>query len=81
MDAKGLCLMPELELKDEELTKLLDSLKTSKTRKLNAVLEDVYSWLSSKPTFRLFLLVLRNMYVTLALIEECTENLAASKRH
>jgi hypothetical protein len=61
MDAKGLCLMPELEHKDEELTKLLDSLKTTKTRKLTAVLEDVYSWLSSKPTFRLFLLVLRNM--------------------
>ncbi|KAF9536494.1 hypothetical protein EC957_010656 [Mortierella hygrophila] len=61
IDAKGLCLMPELELKDEELTKLLDSLKTTKTRKLNAVLEDVYSWLSSKPTFRLFLLVLRNI--------------------
>ncbi|KAG0319070.1 hypothetical protein BGZ97_002813 [Linnemannia gamsii] len=61
MDAKGLCLMPELEHKDEELTKLLDSLKTTKTRKLTAVLEDVYSWLSSKPTFRLFLLVLRNI--------------------
>lgn len=54
-------MIPELEYKDEELTKLLDSLKTTKTRKLTAVLEDVYSWLSSKPTFRLFLLVLRNM--------------------
>ncbi|KAG0252507.1 hypothetical protein BG011_006938 [Mortierella polycephala] len=61
LDAKGLCLVPELEYKDEELTKLLDSLKTTKTRKLTAVLEDVYSWLSSKPTFRLFLLVLRNI--------------------
>ncbi|KAF9273783.1 hypothetical protein BGZ68_001210 [Mortierella alpina] len=61
MDAKRLCLMPELEHKDEELTKLLDSLKTTKTRKLNAVLEDMFSWLSSKPTFRLFLLVLRNI--------------------
>ncbi|KAF9563533.1 hypothetical protein EC968_004805 [Mortierella alpina] len=50
MEAKGLCLMPELEHKDEELTKLLDSLKTTKTRKLNAVLEDIFSWLSSKPT-------------------------------
>ncbi|KAG0256579.1 hypothetical protein BGZ95_005460 [Linnemannia exigua] len=61
MEARGLCLMPELELKDEEFTKLLHSLKTSKTRKLNAVLEDVYSWLISKPIFRLFLLVLRNI--------------------
>ncbi|KAF9185901.1 hypothetical protein BGZ50_002804, partial [Haplosporangium sp. Z 11] len=61
LDAKGLCLMPELEYKDEELTKLLGSLMTTKTRKLTAILEDVYSWLSSKPTFRLFLLVLRNI--------------------
>jgi len=69
LDAKGLCLMAELEHKDEELKELLDSLKTTKTRKRTAVLEDVYSWLSSKPTFRLFLLVLRNMYATLALNE------------
>ncbi|KAF9163836.1 hypothetical protein DFQ26_002092 [Actinomortierella ambigua] len=61
MDAKGLCLLPELQHKDEELTKLLDSLKTSKTRNLDAVLEDVYAWLSSKPTYRIFLLVLRTM--------------------
>lgn len=61
--------MAELEHKDEELKELLDSLKTTKTRKRTAVLEDVYSWLSSKPTFRLFLLVLRNMYATLALNE------------
>ncbi|KAG0045541.1 hypothetical protein BGZ83_009253 [Gryganskiella cystojenkinii] len=61
MEAKELCLMPELERKDEELTNLLDSLKTTKARKLTAVLEDVYLWLSSKPAFRLFLLVLRNI--------------------
>ncbi|KAF9996337.1 hypothetical protein BGZ65_008080, partial [Modicella reniformis] len=61
LEAKRLCLMPELEYKDEELTKLLDSLMTTKIRKLTVILEDVYSWLSSKPTFRLFLLVLRNI--------------------
>jgi hypothetical protein len=61
LDAKGICFMPELERKDEELTILLDSLKTTKTWRLTAVLEDVYSWLGSKPTSRLFLLVLRNM--------------------
>ncbi|KAF9155883.1 hypothetical protein BGX21_006019 [Mortierella sp. AD011] len=41
LEAKRLCLIPELENKDEELTKLLDSLKTSKTRRLTVVLEDV----------------------------------------
>ncbi|KAF9096995.1 hypothetical protein BGX23_010038 [Mortierella sp. AD031] len=43
LEAKRLCLIPELEYKDEELTKLLDALKTTKTRKLTVVLEDVYS--------------------------------------
>ncbi|KAF9579038.1 hypothetical protein BGW38_004880, partial [Lunasporangiospora selenospora] len=61
LEAKRLCLIPELENKDEDFTKLLDSLKTAKTRKLTAVLEDVYSWLGSKPLYRLFLLVLRNI--------------------
>ncbi|KAG0341468.1 hypothetical protein BG000_008968 [Podila horticola] len=61
LEAKRLCLMPELDYKDDKLTKLLDSLKTTKKRKLTEVLEDVYSWLSSKPTFRLFLLALRNI--------------------
>lgn len=61
LEAIRLCLMPELDYKDDKLTKLLDSLKTTKKRKLTEVLEDVYSWLSSKPTFRLFLLALRNM--------------------
>ncbi|KAF9320837.1 hypothetical protein BG003_004618 [Podila horticola] len=61
LEAIRLCLMPELDYKDDKLTKLLDSLKTTKKRKLTEVLEDVYSWLSSKPTFRLFLLALRNI--------------------
>ncbi|KAG0196805.1 hypothetical protein BGX33_001253, partial [Mortierella sp. NVP41] len=43
LEAKRLCLIPELEYKDEELTKPLDALKTTKTRKLTVVLEDVYS--------------------------------------
>ncbi|KAF9967250.1 hypothetical protein BGZ73_000631 [Actinomortierella ambigua] len=41
LDAKGLCLMPELEHRDEVLSQLLDSLKTSKIKKLAAVLEDL----------------------------------------
>ncbi|KAF9537539.1 hypothetical protein EC957_007989 [Mortierella hygrophila] len=41
LDAKGLCLVPELKYKDEDLTKLLDSLKTTKMRKLATVLDDV----------------------------------------
>ncbi|KAF9913238.1 hypothetical protein BX616_010123 [Lobosporangium transversale] len=61
VDAKSLCLIPELEHRDKELTKLLNSLKTTKTKKLISVLEDIYSFLSSKPKFRLFLLVLRNI--------------------
>ncbi|KAF9578253.1 hypothetical protein BGW38_006048 [Lunasporangiospora selenospora] len=58
---KETCLHFQLEHKDEELTKLFDSLKTTKTRKLTTVLEDLYLWLSSKPTFRSFLLVLRTI--------------------
>ncbi|KAK3828199.1 MAG: hypothetical protein J3Q66DRAFT_322068 [Benniella sp.] len=61
LEVKKLCLVPELEFEDKEVKTLLDSLKTTKSRKLTDVLEDVYSWLSSKPTFRLFLLVLRNI--------------------
>ncbi|GJJ71738.1 hypothetical protein EMPS_04095 [Entomortierella parvispora] len=61
LDAKSLCIIPELESKDEEVTRLLNSLKITKTKKLTAVLEDVYSCLGSKPAFRLFLLVLRNI--------------------
>ncbi|KAF9138595.1 hypothetical protein BGX30_008974 [Mortierella sp. GBA39] len=40
LDAKRVCLMPELEYQDEDLTKLLDSLKTTKMWKMAAVQGD-----------------------------------------
>ncbi|KAG0338098.1 hypothetical protein BG004_007356 [Podila humilis] len=40
VEAMDFCRMAELDSKDEALTMLLDSLKTTRTRTLNAVLED-----------------------------------------